>query len=163
MASKNYTSARAMLVMLGMALIGGCGTRELAGAPSAVSAGELLIEWQSQPQPEETMPEVQVEIRGVEGDEPIRRRVELRAPDELQARLSVPPGVYAIRLNSAVLRARPAAEVGSVAAVGGAAHSQRLPPPQIVLVRAASTTRARVALATTDAELASWRGPLETL
>lgn len=143
MAAKIHTSARALLVLLGAALIGGCGRKGPASASSVASAGELLIEWQPRPQPGDAVPEVQVEVRGMEGEAPTRRRVDLRAPDDLQARLSLPPGVYDVRLSPAVLRT---ASAGDEVAGATGGHSLRLPPPQIVLVRAASTTRASVAL-----------------
>jgi hypothetical protein len=150
MASKGYTSARALLVMVGLALVAGCGTRSPAAAPSA---GELMIEWQPGGHGDQGEPEVQIEVRSVVGDEPIRRRIELRAPGELQTRLALPPGVYDVRLSSAVLRPASGADVAADSRLSHV-RSLQLPPPQIVLVRAAGTTRARVALA--EAATDSW-------
>jgi hypothetical protein len=145
-----------LLVILGAALVGACGTHTRAAAPSA---GELVIEWEPRrEQAEMVVPEVQVEVRGVEGDAPIRRHIELRAPDELQSRLLLPPGVYDVRLSSAVLGSAVlhATAAGSLATQASAElHSPLLPPPQMVLVQPAATTRARVGLAAQPGELAA--------
>lgn len=142
MVAKIHSSARALLVMSGVVVAAACG----AGTPASVpSSGELLIEWQPQPEQQGLLPEVQVEIRGV-GDVAVRRRVELRAPDELHTRLSLPAGIYDVRLSSAVLQASPDEMQGQPLG----APALQLPPPQIVLVSEAGTTRARVALAPVD-------------
>ncbi len=149
MASKGYRSAGALLVILG-AFAGACETNA-AGTPPA--AGELAIEWQPPPEAPEASPRLELEVRKVSGGAAIRRRIVLGATYGRQARLALPPGVYAVQVSSAALQPGAVNEQ----AVPVAATQLQLPPPSTVLISPASTARARITLADADA------GPVASL
>ena len=136
MASKGYTSVGALLAILGLALVTGC---ERAAPAAPAPPGELAVDCLPQADGAEGVSRVELEVRGVGGEVSIRRRVVLDTSSSRDARLSLPPGVYALQLRSATWQADGATLAETRLA---------LPPPQIVLVSATNTTRARVALAT---------------
>lgn len=151
MAPWGYSSARISLAALALALVAACG-RSTPAAPGG--SGELTVQWQAAPDDAAALP-LEVEVRGIgreAGAAPFSRRVVLAPPSALEARLSLPPGLYTVQLSSAALPAVSAEETGASSQLPLA-----LPPPTVVMVPAAGSSRARVAL------LGSEAGALATL
>jgi hypothetical protein len=144
MESNACTSAWAWLMVLGMALLGACARP----APStAAPVGELALELLTAPESAEQASSVELEVRNVSGTQPVRRQIVLDTAHVQETHLSLPAGVYSIGLSAATLQA----DLAGPPSIETQQNRAQLPPPRIVLISAAGTTRARVLLPAADA------------
>lgn len=143
MAAEFLWATRVSLAVMGLALVAACN----GGAPELATTGELDVHWQGQPDSVASTPALEVEVRRLDDEASVRRSLVL-GPSELEARLSLPPGLYTVQLHSP---ARPALLASAGAAGSTLDMPLELPPPSVVLVSRAGSTRARVGIEMAEA------------